>query len=67
MATESEVFGSCVVEVNVSVVIENREGWVFFRWNYLGFILEGKVSQDWLLSVVMVPGIGGLLRLVGGG
>ena len=67
MAIRSEVFGSCVGEIDVSVEIENRDAWLCCGWNYLGFILVGKAAKDWCRRVVMVPGIGGLLRLVGGG
>ena len=58
MAIESEVFGSCVGEIDVSVEIKNVVVWLCFGWNYLGFILEGKVSQDWRNRWEMVPGIG---------
>ena len=47
MAIESEVFGSCVGEINVSVEAENRGACLCCGWNYLGFILAGKVAQDW--------------------
>jgi hypothetical protein len=65
MAIKSEVFGSCVGEINVSVEIENRDTWFCCALIYLGFILEGTVSQDWLLSVVTVPGIGRHFRCFG--
>ena len=58
MATESDVFGRCTGEIDVSVEIENGDDWLCCALIHLGFILEGKVSQDWRLSVVMVPGIG---------
>ena len=67
MAIGSEVFGGCVGEINVSDELENRGIWLCCGWKYLGFILAGKAAQDWCRRVVMVPGIGGLLRLVGGG
>ena len=38
MATESEVFGSCVGEIDVSVGIENRGVWLCCALIYLGFI-----------------------------
>ena len=62
MATGSEVFGRCTGEIDVSGEIENGDDWLCCALIYLGFILEGKVSQDWRLSVVMVPGIGCAFR-----
>jgi hypothetical protein len=38
MAIESEVFGSCVGEINVSVEKKNRCDRLCCGWNYLGFI-----------------------------
>ena len=67
MVIGSEVFGSCVGEINVSVTLKNGDGWICCGWNYLGFILVGKAAKDWCRRVVIVPGIGGLLRVVGGG
>ena len=45
MATESEVFGSCVGEIDVSVGMENRGVWLCCGCKYLRFILVGKVAQ----------------------
>ena len=42
MATGSEVFGSCVGEIDVSVEVENSEVLLCYGWNYLGFILGVK-------------------------
>ena len=42
MATESEVFGNCVGEIDVSVGMENRGGWLCCALIYLGFIRWGK-------------------------
>ena len=67
MTIRSKVFGSCIGGIDVSVGMENRGDWLCCGWKYLGFILAGKAAQDWCRRVVMVPGIGGLLRLVGGG
>ena len=67
MAIGSEVFGSCVGEINVSVEVENSEVWLCCGLKYLRFILVGKVAQNLRWRWEMVPGIGGLLRLVGGG
>ena len=58
MAIGSEVFGSCVEGIEVSVEIENRGVWLCFGLNYLGFILAGKVAEDWRWRRAMVPGIG---------
>ena len=38
MAIESEVFGSCGGEIDVSVGMENRGAWICCGWKYLGFI-----------------------------
>ena len=46
MVTESEVFGSSVGEIDVSVEIENRGVWLCCGWEYLRFILAGKAAQD---------------------
>ena len=46
MATESEVFGSCVGEIDVSVGMENRGVWLCCGWQYLGCFGAGKVAQD---------------------
>jgi hypothetical protein len=46
MATGSELFGSYVGEINVSVEIENRGVWHCCGWEYLRFILAGKAAQD---------------------
>ena len=59
MAIGSEVFGSCVGEIDVSVEIENRGAWLCCGLIYLGFILAGKVLRDWLWRWELVPGIGG--------
>ena len=62
MAIESEVFGSCVGEIDVSVGMQNRDNWLCCGWNYLGFILVGKAPQDWLWRWETVPGIGSAFR-----
>ena len=66
MAIENEVVGSCVGEIDVSVGMENRGVWLCCGLIYLGFILAGKVSQDWLRRWAMVPGIGGCFGLLEG-
>ena len=65
MGIGSEVFGSCAGEINVSVEIENRDAWLCCALIYLGFILAGKVAQDWRWGWVMVPGIGRHFRCFG--
>ena len=55
MAIESEVLGSCVGEINVSAGIENRGACLCCGWNYLEFILAGKVAEDWRWRRAMVP------------
>ena len=67
MVIESEVFGSSVGEIVVSVEIENRDIWLCCGWKYLRFILVGKAAQDWRWRQAMVPGIGSRLGLVWGG
>ena len=67
MAIESEVFGSCAGEINVSVEIEKRGAWLCCGWIHLGFILTLKVAQYLLCRWAMVPGNGWDLRLVEGG
>ena len=58
MVIESEVFGSSVGEIVVSVEIENRDIWLCCGWKYLRFILAGKVAQclRWRWEVVPVIG-----------
>ena len=42
MATGSEVFGSCVGEIDVAVGMENRDAWLCCGWKYLGYFREAK-------------------------
>ena len=65
MATESEVFGSCVGEIDVAVGMENRGVWLCCGGKYLGFILTGKEAKDWGNRWAMVPGIGRRFRRFG--
>ena len=58
MVIESEVFGSSVGEIVVSVEIENRDIWLCCGWKYLRFILAGKAAQNRRWRWEMVPGIG---------
>ena len=58
MVIESEVFGSSVGEIVVSVEIENRDIWLCCGWKYLRFILAGKASQFLRWWWATVPGIG---------
>jgi hypothetical protein len=46
MAIRSEVFGSCVGEIDVSVEIKNVLVWLCCGFKYLRFILAGKAAQD---------------------
>ena len=59
MAIGSEVSGSCVEGIEVSVEIENRGIWLFCGWNYSGFILAGEAAQYLGWWWALVPGIGG--------
>ena len=65
MAIGSEICGSCVGEIDVSVEVENSEVWLCCGWKYLGYILAGKVPYEWLWRWRMVPGIGGRLGWFG--
>ena len=47
MAIGSEVFGSCVGEIDVSAGMQNRDVRLCCGWNYLGFVLTGKAAKDW--------------------
>ena len=62
MATESEVFGSCVGEIDVSVGMENRGAWLCCGWDYLRIALAGKVVQNRRGRWEMVPGIESAFR-----
>ena len=42
MAIESEVFGRCVGEIDVSVEIENSDVWLCCGWKYLRIIFGDK-------------------------
>ena len=42
IAIESEMFGSCVAEINVSVEMENRGCWLCCGWKYLRIIFGDK-------------------------
>ena len=65
MAIGSEVFGSCVEEIDVSVELEKRGIWLCFGLIYLGFILAGKAAQYLRWWWTMVPGIGSRFRCFG--
>jgi hypothetical protein len=58
MAIVSEVFGSCVGEIDVSVEVENSEVLLCCEWKKLRLILAGKASQYLRWRSEMVPGIG---------
>jgi hypothetical protein len=66
MEIKSEVFGKCVEEIDVSVEVEYEGRWICCECKYLRFICVGRAAQDWLLRVVMVPGIGCCLGLFEG-
>jgi hypothetical protein len=65
MGIVSEVYGSYVEEINISVEVENRDAWLCCGWNYLRFVLAGKAAKDWGNRWVMVPGNGGAFRHFG--
>ena len=58
MAIRSEVFGSCVGEIDISVEVENGDVLLCCGWKYLSFIEAVKAAQDSLRRWAMVPGIG---------
>jgi len=65
MAIASEVFSSCVGEINVSAGIKNRGVWLCGGLKFLRFVLAGKAVQylEWWWA--MVPGIGRRFRRFG--
>ncbi len=58
MAIKSEVFGSCVEEIDVSVEVEYEGEWLCCGREYLRFIWAARAAQNRQLRWVMVPGIG---------
>ena len=68
MAIESEVYGSCVGEIDVSVGMENRGVWLCCGWNYLRFILAvkwlkiGSGCGQWCQVLEAVWGLLGLIE-----
>ena len=46
MAIGSEVFGRCVEDIDVSVLVKYGGGWLCGGWKYLRYILAGKVAKD---------------------
>ena len=64
-AIGSEVFDSCVGEIDVWVEMKNSERWLCCGWNYLGFILAGKAAQYLQWRWEMMPGIGSAFRCFG--
>ena len=51
MAIGSEVFGSCVGEIDVLVEIVNRGIWLYCGWGFLRFIWGGKSGSKSMLAV----------------
>ena len=58
LATESEVCGSCVGEIDVSVEVKNEDGWLCCGWSCFRFNWAVKAAQNRRCKLVMVPGIG---------
>jgi len=48
MAIKSEVFGSCVEEIDVSVDAKYEGRWLCCEWKYLRFVWAAKAAQDYL-------------------
>ena len=59
MAIGSEVFGRCVGEIDVSVVVKYGGVRLCCELNYWRFVLAGKAVQVCVRRWKMVPGIGG--------
>ena len=59
MAVVSEVFGSCVGEIDVSVVVKCGGTCLCCEQKYLRFILASKAAQYLRWKRAMVSGIGG--------
>ena len=51
MATESEVFGSCVGEIDVSVGMENRGVWLCCGCKFLRIIFGGESALRMAVEV----------------
>ena len=62
MVTGSEVFGSCVEEINVSVEVKNGDLLLCYGWKYLRFNWEAKAAQNLRWRWVMLPDIGWRFR-----
>ena len=58
IAIKSEVFGSCVEEIEVSVEVKNGDLFLCYECKYLRFIWAAKAAKNRRLRWVMVPGIG---------
>ncbi len=58
MAIGSEVFGSCVGEIDVSVEQKDVVVWLCYGWNSMRLFRGRKAAQDWWWRWEMVPGIG---------
>ena len=52
MEIKSEVFGSCVGEIDVSVEQKNEVVWICCWLKYLGFILGAKSGSKSAVEVV---------------
>jgi len=46
MAIKSEVFGSCVEEIDVSIEIKYEGRWLCCEWKQLRFAWEAKAAQN---------------------
>ena len=51
MAIGSEVYGSCVGEIDVSVRMENRGAWLCCGWKYLRIIFGGESALRMAVEV----------------
>jgi hypothetical protein len=58
MEIKSEVIGSCVEEIKVSVEVEYEGRWLCCEQKYRRFIWAAKAAQNRQLRSEVVPGIG---------
>ena len=65
MAIVSEVFGSCVGEIEVSVEGLNSESVLYYGLKYLRLTLAEKAADYLRQRLEMLPGIGSAFRCFG--
>jgi len=65
MVIESEVFGSGSRVIDITVELNNEDGWISRGREKTKLLGAQKAFKDWRLRVVMVPGIGRYLECFG--